>query len=220
MATWTNFKNIEIEKIVLKAPVKAQGVASAYTSWINYGNGPLRFKLPPGQVGFPPQPYTPGQIGAQTFNYQLHAERVYHKPDGSASLVGQAQRDLIAFMNNIEDFLIDILVKDPQAFHPKYPKDADKTFFRSIWSNTIKPASDPKWPSAMKIKLVPHKENPVQFQGRNFGKDTEPLVMECENEKINVDRDSITAPLVPEAHRQIGVLRIAFNEFDRISSRS
>ena len=179
MASWNDIKDIQTDKIVLKPAGKAPGAGTnAYTSWINYGNGPLRFKLPPGKVGFPPEPYAAGQIGSQTFNYQLHAETMYQNADGTTSLVGQAQRDLVRAINSIEDTMISMIVKDPQAYHPKFSKTADESYIRALWSSTVKQSADPKWPSTIRVKLMSHRDNSSKFQGRSLGKTTEELVVE------------------------------------------
>lgn len=190
--TWTDFSEVDCSKIVLKPGVKAQGntTPNAYISWINLGLGPLRFKLPPGSVGYPTQPPVVGQ--GQSVNYQIDRQNEYQKPDGSVSLVGQAQRDMVKKIDEIENTLISAIVKDPQSFHPKFPQDKDESYYKKLFISSIKESNDPKYPNTIKIKLQTHKDDPEHFQGRNRGKETEVLIVEDSSKSaINVTKDTV-----------------------------
>lgn len=189
---WTDFSEIDCNKIVLKPSTKALGNPTplAMVSWLNYGTGTLRFKLPPGTVGYPPQPYVPGQT--QTLSYQLEREKEFQRPDGSPSLVGDAQRLLVKKITEIEDTICEIIAKDPMSYHPKYPTDKDPEYFKRLLVSTIKESNDPKFPNTIKIKMQPHRNEPLRFQGRNRGKETEILIVEDNVQSaIDVTRDTV-----------------------------
>lgn len=192
-AQWTDFSEIDCNKIVLKASTKAlgSGTLPAYISWLNYGTGTLRFKLPPGTVGFPPQAYAPGQ--SQTLNYQLDREKEFEKPDGTTSMVGEAQRSLVKKIQDIENYLIETIVQDPTSFHPKFPQDKDASYFKKLLVSTIKEPNDSKYANTIKIRLQPHRDDPLRFQGRNRGKDTEILIVEDKvKSAIDTTRDTVS----------------------------
>jgi hypothetical protein len=189
---WTDFSDIDVSKIVLKPGVKAQGsmTPNAYISWINLGLGPLRFKLPPGSVGYPTQPPVSGQ--GQAVNYQLDRQNEYSKPDGSVSLLGEAQRNLVKKITEIEDTLLELVAKDPGMYHNKFPVDKDVNYFKKLLVPTIKESADPKYPNVMKLKLMPHKETQDHFQGRNQGKETEVLIVEdAAKSAMSVTKDTV-----------------------------
>lgn len=190
--SFMSFKDIDPAHVVLKKPaVKGSGANSlnSYTSWINYGNGPLRFKLPPGKVGFPVQP---DAASTRSFDYQLHAENTYQNDDGSLSLVGAAQRDLATFLDRLEAQVLSEIAKDPQQFHPKFAPDMTVEKLQVLFIKNVRMSKDPKWPDSMKIKLMTHKSDDTAFQGLSMrGAEVAPLFVTEDDKEIVVTTDNV-----------------------------